>query len=142
VSENDVVHVKVSALRELLDERDRRYEERDRDFKNFVNSTFLSNEKAIAKAEQAQRDYNVAHNDLARKLDEQNKATIPRAECEARFRGLEENIVSLREAVTSFGGVSVGTRGIKDEARANFAVLISVASVVIAIISVAAMLMR
>lgn len=109
----------IDTLKALLDERDTVYTERDNArriaveaaltaVKEQTKASFEASEKAIVKAEEAQKAYNVAHNDLSRKLDEQNKATMPRSETETRFHGLEEKISDLREIVTLSTGRGAG----------------------------------
>ena len=96
------------SFRELMTERDVRYMgmfSASRDAvasalaaqKELTNGAFASSEKAIVKAEEAQKAYNQSHNDLARKMDDQSKATMPRTETESRFANLEEKINGLRE---------------------------------------------
>jgi len=121
---------KLEAVREINDERDRLYKERDESrttavdaaltaVKEQTKASFDASEKAIVKAEEAQKAYNVAHNDLTRKLDEQNKATMPRSETEARFHSLEEKVNEVRHALATGAGAGMGGRAAIDASRAN-----------------------
>lgn len=103
------------AFRELMFERDIRYmgmfASGDKAVsaalaaqKELTNGAFASSEKAIVKAEEAQKSYNASHNDLARKMDDQNKATMPRTETESRFGSIEEKINDLREGRSVLSG--------------------------------------
>jgi hypothetical protein len=125
------------ALLAVQDERDRLYKERDESRRTAVDAaltavkeqtkaSFDASEKAIVKAEEAQRAYNLSHNDLARKMDEQNKATMPRTETESRFRAIEEKISELREERSGGHGHDQGGKSVKDETRANMALLVSI----------------
>jgi len=87
---------KIQALSDRIGLLDRLYTERDDARGRAVDASFAASEKAIVKAEDAQKAYNLSHNDLARKMDEQNKATMPRTETEARFQALEEKINEQR----------------------------------------------
>jgi hypothetical protein len=138
---------KLDALNGKLDERDKLYTERDTSRRTAVEAaltavkeqtkqSFDASEKAIVKAEDAQKSYNISHNDLARKMDDQNKATMPRTETESRFHAVEEKITALRDAVTTVGsgvssqiaaltGAQLGGQSVKDESRANIAILIA-----------------
>lgn len=99
-----VTAVEVVHLRELMDERDRRYMERAESDRLAVRSAFAASEKAIQKAEDAQTTYNQTHNELSRKLDDQNKATVPRTEIDARFKTIEDNTRSnVAIALAVFG---------------------------------------
>jgi len=108
------------SFRELMGERDIRYMgmfTASRDAvasalaaqKELTNGAFASSEKAIVKAEEAQKSYNQSHNDLAHKMDEQNKATMPRTETEARFSAIEEKISDLREGRSVVLGKDLAT---------------------------------
>ena len=101
--------VEVRALRELMDERDRRYTERAEgdlralqaaltSVKDQTSSSFAASKEAIVKAETNQTVYNATHNDLTRKMDAQYKEMIPRTEAESRFKTMEEKIADLRES--------------------------------------------
>lgn len=107
------------SLREINDERDRLYKERDDSRRTAVDAaltavkeqtkaSFEASEKAIVKAEDAQKSYNQSHNDLARKMDDQGKGTMPRSETESRFRSLEEKINEVKSAISTGGGRSAG----------------------------------
>ena len=109
-----VTAVKVTHLRELMDERDRRYTERADNDRRAVEAAFKASEKAIQKAEEAQTAYNETHNELSRKLDDQNKATMPRTEIEARFQTASDN-----------------TRGNLGLLLAGLALLVAIASLVV-----------
>lgn len=132
------------ALRELVDERDRLYKERDEARRTAVDAAlaaakektkdaFDASEKAIVKAEEAQKAYNQSHNDLARKMDDQNKATMPRAETEQRFKGLEEKLAILTGSFTAGSGAQMGVQQQKDDARASVSMLISIISALIVV---------
>lgn len=135
---------RLNGMRELLDERDRLYRERDDSRRVAVDAalsaqkeqtkaSFEASEKAIVKAEEAQKAYNASHNDLARKMDEQNKATMPRTETESRFLGLQEKVDEVRNAMASGGGVIAGGKAVKDESRSNVALVVAFVGVLLAI---------
>jgi hypothetical protein len=141
----EVLAARLDAYENLAAERDRWYAERDKDRQSQVEkaltaakeqtaSSFAASKEAILKAEEAQRAYNTSHNDLARKMDEQGKATMPRTETESRFRTLEEKVNEVRTGVMVGGGTLQGARAVKDESRANIAVALSVLSLIAAIL--------
>lgn len=97
----------IRALRELVDERDRLYKERDESRKTAVDAAlqaakekttdaFLASEKAIVKAEDAQREYNARSNEFRGQLDDQAKTLMPRIEADAKFQALEDKFEALR----------------------------------------------
>lgn len=115
----EVLMARIHAAEKLAEERDGWYAERDRDRQTSIDkaltaqkeqtaSSFAASKEAILKAEEAQRAYNTSHNDLARKMDEQNKATMPRIEIESRFSNMEEKINNLRESRSEEQGGKAG----------------------------------
>ncbi len=145
-------------LRDLMLERDRRYEDRFKAQeiavtaalsaqKEMTGSAFASSEKAIVKAEEAQRAYNLSHNDLVRKMDEQYKHMMPRSECEKaidgqiiRLNDLKESIhqvrleimkeiVSLRESRSSIEGHTSGL-------SAGWGYLVGAAAIIAVVVSI------
>lgn len=109
----------------LMDERDRRYEDK---FKALDNATekalaavreqtaaaFKANETAISKAEAAQTSYNVRSNEFRGQLDDQAKRLMPREETLAKFASYDEKLEDckkelgvLREAQMESAGRTV-----------------------------------
>jgi flagellar motility protein MotE (MotC chaperone) len=97
--------------------------------------------EAIKKAENAQASYNIGHNDLTRKMEAQSRDQMPRLEVEGRLKAveekaeshlhaLEERVGDLRTLFAAGGGVAQGGKALKEETRANLALLISVLSLV------------
>jgi chromosome segregation ATPase len=136
---------KIESTKQILDERDKLYKERDDSRRTAVDAalsaakeqtkaSFEASEKAIVKAEEAQKSYNQSHNDLARKMDDQSKATMPRSETEARFHALEEKVNEVRNVVSAGTGVITGSRGVKEETRANVGTIGTLVGIVIAIL--------
>jgi hypothetical protein len=98
---------KIKALRDVVDERDRLYKERDESRKTAVDAAlqaakektsdaFIASEKAIVKAEDAQREYNARSNEFRGQLDDQAKTLLPRNEADARFKAIEASIEAIR----------------------------------------------
>lgn len=139
----ELLLAKFEAAKEILDERDRLYKERDDARRTAVDAalaavkeqtkaSFDASEKAIVKAEEAQKAYNTSHNDLARKMDDQGKATMPRAETETRFNAIEEKIGQLRQSLSDAGGERRGSVAVKEESRANISLVIAIVAALIA----------
>lgn len=118
----ELIGVELRSVRVVMEERDRRYEERFRAqevavataltaIKEQTAANFAASEKAIGKAENAQADYNVRSNEFRGQLDDQAKTLLPRAEAAARFGNQDEkfeqirkDIASLRESRSEGGG--------------------------------------
>jgi hypothetical protein len=58
--------------------------------KELTNAAFASSEKAIVKAEDAQRDYNVRSNEFRGQLDDQAKTLMPRTEVVVMINSLQD----------------------------------------------------
>lgn len=110
-------------------ERDARYNERFMAAKTLVDQNSASSEKAILKAETAQRIYDSGHNDLLAKMDKQQQLSMPRGETEAKIAAVEARCAELRkemEALRSSRDFTAGstegitTKGVVDRARSEF----------------------
>lgn len=142
----------VLALREKMDERDRLYKERD-EFrrvavdaaliaqKEQVQFAFEASEKAIVKAENAQKDYNVRSNEFRGQLDDQAKRLIARTEVETLIKNIEEKIsaqvVDVRQLRIDFAlgsGAKVGHRETVTDGRAWLGVVISAIGLLMGIV--------
>ena len=144
----------VKALRELVDERDRLYKERDESRRTAVDAAltaakekttdaFIASEKAIVKAEDAQREYNARSNEFRGQLDDQAKTLMPRFEADSKFRAQEDKVEALRKEVQSLresrsegSGISQ-TRATQSNFNREIAVglIVAVASAAVAYIS-------
>lgn len=85
-------------LERIMDERDRLYDARFRAAEIAVVSAFDAQKEAIGKAENAQTAYNVAHNDLAHKMELQGKETMPRPEILGLFKAEQEKLLVLQNS--------------------------------------------
>lgn len=94
----------------LLDQKDKYYERIFLEKDNAINIALQAAEKASLKTEQAQRDYNATHNDLLRKMDEQYKVMIPRAEFEEYKRGAEKALALEKERADKGEGRAGGIK--------------------------------
>jgi len=72
--------------------------------KELTSAAFASSEKAITKAEEAQKAYNQTHNDLSRKMDEQYKEMMPRSESLARHASNELRHQELKDDFSKVQG--------------------------------------
>jgi hypothetical protein len=108
--------VKMTGLKELVsstgDERDKLYKERDDSRRTAVDaalaavkeqtkSSFEASEKAIVKAEEAQKSYNASHNDLSRKMDEQYKSMTPQSEARLKWDNTDKELGEVRKDLIS-----------------------------------------
>ena len=85
-------------------ERDARYNERFMAAQTLVDQNSASSEKAILKAETAQRIYDSGHNDLLAKMDKQQQLSMPRGETEAKIAAV---VLAASISVLSFASLAV-----------------------------------
>ena len=88
----------------VLEQMDARYNQRFIDAEKLTNAAFQASKEAIVKAEAAQNQYNVAHNDLTKKMDGQYKEMTPRSETLALERALNEKIQIERDQAKELSG--------------------------------------
>ena len=91
-------------LERLLEQIDKRYEQRFIDAEKLTNAAFQASKEAIVKAETAQNSYNSTHNELSRKMDGQYKEMTPRSETQTLERSLTHEIQLVREASKELAG--------------------------------------
>ena len=105
----ELMLVMLDTQSKVADERDRRYEDRFmaqqaavaaalEAQKEATSATFLSSEKAIVKAEDAQRDYNTRSNEFRGQLDDQAKHLMPRAEALSKFEAIEIRHADMKKS--------------------------------------------
>ena len=106
----DQDHMAHVTYKDFMDERDRRYEERFKaqeaavtvalsSMEKITAATFASSEKAIDKAEAAQKDKNEMSNEFRGQLRDQADRFMPRLEAESKQNAMDDKIDALREEV-------------------------------------------
>jgi chromosome segregation ATPase len=94
---------RVTALEKLFNERHRLYAARFTSLENTIREglsnlkesvtvAFAASEKAVDKAEQAQKEYNFRSNEFRGQLDDQAKTLMPRTESMAMHKSMEEKV--------------------------------------------------
>lgn len=137
-------------LERIIDERDRRYEDRFKAQETAVyaalsanreltNAAFASSEKAIVKAEDAQRDYNQRSNEFRGQLDDQAKRLISREEVGIRFASVEDKIetraTSIEEKIDEVKRDINALRDFKSNIQGRIWAIGAVIGAVVAIVS-------
>lgn len=137
----ELLLAKLVAVREVIDERDRRYTslfEEAKDAmrsalaaqKELTDSSFKSSEKAIIKAEDAQREYNLRSNEFRGQLEDQANRLMPKEEANTRLsvvddkiEDVKKDIASLRESRGEVGGRSYQTQSARETINTVLAAL-------------------
>lgn len=147
----EAFRIRIEALENLAAERDKWYSERDRDRSASVDkaltaakeqtaSSFAASKEAILKAEEGQRSYNTSHNDLSRKMEEQYKSMLPRAEAFLKWDSSDKEIsearkeiAGLRESRSASGGHSMGE-------KAMWGYVVGAVGLILAVLSIAGLI--
>jgi hypothetical protein len=121
------VTIDLDSFKKLMDERDRRYEERFRATDEKTGLALTSSEKAVAKAEVATEKRFDAVNEFRGQLKDQAATLLPRAEANIEFNSLRKDLEEVkRSSLTSQGRASGFT--------ASWGIAVSVALLAIALI--------
>jgi hypothetical protein len=100
---DDVLDTKITALRELVDERDRRYEDRFNAVDEKTTLALSTSKEANNKSEAATEKRFDSHNEFRGQLKDQAATFMPRAEADARFKSIEEKIEDSKNKTHAFG---------------------------------------
>jgi hypothetical protein len=113
----DDIKTRFDSILQLIAERDRLYSERAVKQDKAVELALAAVEKQTMlsleaqrevahKAEQAQHEYNITHNDLIRRMDKQYEETVSRREYLPAHEDLRREISTLREARVEYQGAN------------------------------------
>jgi hypothetical protein len=86
---DDILTEKLKAIREVMDERDRRYEDRFTAMDEKTSLALNSSEKAVSKAEIAQEKRFDNTNEWRAAMQDRDRQQMPRVEIEQRFDALK-----------------------------------------------------
>jgi len=112
----------ITSLEHLMDERDRRYEDK---FKALDSATdkalsavqsqtaaaFAANKESVTKTEEGQRAYNAQHNDLTRKMEAQAARFVDRERLEEYEKRFDTKLESLKADIARLQQVGAETGG-------------------------------
>jgi hypothetical protein len=102
------VIAEIDGFRALMDERDRRYQERFLAMDEKTGLALTSSEKAVAKAEIATEKRFDSVNEFRGQLKDQASTLLPRAEADVKFSGFSKEIEELKKSVLTAQGRSSG----------------------------------
>ena len=91
----DAILEKISNIRTLMDERDRRYEDRFTAMDEKTGLALTSSKEAVTKAEIATEKRFDSVNEFRNTLKDQAATLLSRSEAEARFKGQDEKLDSI-----------------------------------------------
>jgi len=95
-------------LREIIDERDRRYQERFEASTRAVEAAFASAKEAVAKAELSAERRFESVNEFRAQLGDQASSFLTRREYEAKHEALEVTVSEMARRITRAEGRGAG----------------------------------
>jgi hypothetical protein len=109
----NILEERIKSVQRTMDERDRFYLEKFKAAEIAVSAAltasdklnaaaFSSGEKAVIKAEDAQREYNVRSNEFRGQLDDQAKRLMPREEAQTHFGIYDQKFDEIKEEIAAF----------------------------------------
>ena len=130
------IAAELHAIREIADERDRRYDERDQANKDAVKTALLAVEKAADKLEVANKEYKNTSNEWRGTLNDVVGRMVKREDVEREIKGLERQIADLRESRSVLAGRDSAVEQLLTQARLTQRFLIAIGvTVAIAIVA-------
>jgi len=86
-----------------------------------TTAAFLAGEKAVLKAEQAQKEYNERSNEFRGQLDDQAKTLMPRPETVNMFKALDEKLTGVENVLESrITGLQNAAKNELESAKTSF----------------------
>ena len=107
----ELTRVMFEERKSFIDERFNGVDRAIAGIKEATSLAFAGSEKAIVKSETSQREYNVGHNDLSRKMENQYKDMLPRQEAERMITAMSEKFEDLKKEIIEFRSHSEQDRG-------------------------------
>jgi hypothetical protein len=122
-----VSRLEFEAFKELMNERDKRYEQRANSTDERTSLALTSSEKAVAKAETATEKRFDAVNEFRGQLKDQAATLMPRAEADSKFSSMTKEMEELKKVANTAQGRSSGF-------SASWGIAVSLAFVAIALV--------
>ena len=94
----------LESLRDLIDERDRRYEERDAASKAAVGAAFRAAERISEKTEAALKEYKATANEWGSTFGKLIERTATKEDVDRRFDEIKAQVADLRESRSAARG--------------------------------------
>jgi hypothetical protein len=110
----------------LEEERDKRYQASIEGIRTQTAMSFAASEKAIEKAENNAEKWRDNSNEWRTAMNDREIKFATKPEVEAKLATVSAEIASLNISRSGSIGVQEGTKGVKDESRANIAIIVSI----------------
>lgn len=122
----------IEFLRQLMDERDVRYQQRFDAQNKAIDSALVSADRAVTKAEVATEKRFESMNEIRGAMDDAAKNYISRVEVEAWREQSRENVTKLDSRITTIEGLSTGREKGKLDYNALIMMAIGVTALIVA----------
>ena len=133
----ELLESRINAQREIMDERDRRYEDRYVSMEQKTGLALAASEKAVSKAEAATEKRFEGVNEMRGSLNDMTKELLTKAEANAKFQGIEttigemkHDVISLREFRSAGGGKEVAHAAALDQKHFDIRTVLTIISMV------------
>jgi hypothetical protein len=136
----------IANLRDVMDERDRRYTDRfdaqDKAVeaallaqKSAVDAALVSSDKAVAKAEEAQKEYNIRSNEFRAALDDAGKLNITRNEVGVLIKASEDRDSALQAQITELRLSKATLEGKASQNAVNISLLFAIVGLLLSVLA-------
>jgi hypothetical protein len=123
-------------FKELMIERDRRYEQRFEAMEQKTSLALTSSEKAVAKAEIATEKRFDSVNEFRATLSDQAANLLPRREADTKFSSYEDKLEDMKKEIAGLRESRSGTAGTGEGLKAMWGYVAGVAGFVLVLISI------
>jgi hypothetical protein len=96
-----------------------------------VRAALAAAEKAVEKAEANAEKWRANANEWRAAMQDREVKFAQKSEVEGRLSVLDKSYAEVRNLLSVGGGAQQGTKAVKDESRANMAVIIAIGSLVV-----------
>ncbi len=138
----ELLESKLLDQREIMDERDRRYEDRFKAMDEKTSLALTASEKAVSKAEAATEKRFDSVNEFRGTLNDLTLTLMSKPEANAKFQGIDktlgeikEDIGSLRESRSAGGGKEIAHAAALDQKQFDVRTLLSIVAILVSIIT-------
>lgn len=123
-------------LQKVMDERDRRYEDRFTAMDEKTSLALAGSEKAVSKAETATEKRFDSVNEFRGTLNDQAATLLPRAEANARFDALDAKNEDMKAEISSLRDSRSTGEGKDKAGQHNITTIFSILAIAIAVVAI------
>jgi hypothetical protein len=122
---NDAILEKITNLHTLIDERDRRYEDRFKAIDEKTGLALSTSKEAVNKSETATEKRFDSVNEFRGQLKDQAATLIPRSEADVKFAALDKEMKDLKDTQIAITTALATSQGRSSGFSASWAIAVS-----------------